>query len=128
MKAVPGIILVFTSFVYGQSRPGNAERWIPTWTASPQVRYTVVAPPAGTFSGAFNNQTVRMIVHTSIGGHRVRVELSNAYGAAPLTVGAAHIALRVKDSAIASNSDRALLFNGKPSCSIPVGAFMTSDP
>jgi len=34
----------------------------------------------------------------------------------------------VKDSAIAPGSDRALSFNGKPSCSIPVGAFMLSDP
>jgi lysophospholipase L1-like esterase len=69
-----------------------------------------------------------MIVHTSIGGRRVRIELSNAYGSAPLTIGSTHIALRDKESAIVAGSDRALAFNGKPSCSIPVGAAMLSDP
>ena len=32
--------------------------------------------------------------HTSLGGSRVRVVLSNAFGTAPLQVGAAHVALR----------------------------------
>ena len=62
-------------------------------------------PPAGTTFGPppfthFTNQTLRQIVHTSIGGSRVRVVLSNAFGTAPLTIGAAHIALRDKDDAI----------------------------
>jgi hypothetical protein len=39
----------------------------------------------------FDNQTLRQFVHTSIGGRRVRVILSNAFGTAPLAVGAAHI-------------------------------------
>ena len=43
------------------------------------------APANPAQASSFNNQTVRMIVHTSIGGTRVRVELSNAYGTAPLT-------------------------------------------
>lgn len=80
------------------------------------------APPSG-----FNNQTVRMIVRTSLGGRRVRVHFSNAFGATPLMVGAAHIALRSKDSAITPGSDRALAFNGKPSVTIPPGAEMISD-
>ena len=41
-----------------------------------------------------SNQTLRQIVHTSIGGDRVRVVLSNAFGTAPLEIGAADIALR----------------------------------
>ena len=46
-------------------------RWVGTWSASPQA---VVAPIQ------INGQTVRQIVHTSLGGGRVRVRLSNAYG------------------------------------------------
>jgi lysophospholipase L1-like esterase len=69
-----------------------------------------------------------MIVHIGIGGSRVRIRLSNAYGEAPLLIGAAHIALRSKDSAIVPGSDRALTFSGKPSFSIPVGAAVLSDP
>ena len=69
-----------------------------------------------------------MIVRTSIGGRRIRLQLSNAFGSSALTVGAAHIALRSKDSAIVEGSDRALAFNGKASTMIPVGALMVSDP
>ena len=46
-------------------------RWVGTWSASPQA----VAAPI-----QINGQTVRQIVHTSIGGERVRVRFSNAYG------------------------------------------------
>jgi lysophospholipase L1-like esterase len=69
-----------------------------------------------------------MIARASMGGNRVRVQLSNAFGATPLVVGSAHIALRSKDSAIVEGSDRVLAFNGKPGCTIPPGALMFSDP
>jgi lysophospholipase L1-like esterase len=69
-----------------------------------------------------------MIVRSSIGGRRVVVHLSNAYGSGPLRIGAAHIALREKDSAIVAGSDRVLTFGGNPSFTIPVGAEIASDP
>jgi len=69
-----------------------------------------------------------MIVRTSIGGSRVRVQLSNAYGAGALQVGAAHIALHDKGSAIVPGSDRALTFSGGASFVIPPGAEVLSDP
>ena len=69
-----------------------------------------------------------MIVRTSIGGHRVRVQLSNAFGTTALRVGAAHVALRDKDSAIVPGSDRPLTFSGGPSFNIPPGAEVLSDP
>ena len=100
--------------------------WVATWVSA-QQQPRVAPSPAGAL-GAFNNQTVRMIAHASIGGNRVRVQLSNAYGAAPLVIGAAHIALRGEDSAIVPASDRPLLFNGKASVTIPPGAAMLSDP
>jgi lysophospholipase L1-like esterase len=69
-----------------------------------------------------------MIVHTSIGGHRVRVQLSNAFGTGALLVGAAHIALRDKESAIVPSSDRPLTFSGEAAIRIPPGAEILSDP
>ena len=78
--------------------------------------------------GTLNNQTARMIVRTSIGGSRIRVQFSNAFGAAPLDMGAVHIAIRSKDSAIVAGSDRPLLFNGKASGRILPGAVLISDP
>ena len=115
------------------------EHWVATWAASPQQARPFAQPakpPAGQ-NGApaftpppssFSNQTVRMIVRASIGGRRARVTLSNAYGTAPLTIGAARVALRAKDSAILPDSDRALKFGGKPSFTVPVGAQAVSDP
>ena len=58
----------------------------------------------------------------------MRVALSNAFGTAPLTVGAAHIALRDKDSAIVSSSARTLTFSGRKTMAIPSGAMLISDP
>jgi len=69
-----------------------------------------------------------MIIRTSIGGSRVRVQFSNAFGTAPLELGGVHIALRSKDSAIVPESDRALMFNGKPSARVLPGAVLLSDP
>jgi lysophospholipase L1-like esterase len=43
-------------------------------------------------------------------------------------IGAAHIALRDKDSQIVGASDRALLFNGKPKCILGPGVALVSDP
>ena len=69
-----------------------------------------------------------MIAHASIAGQRVRIELSNVFGSTPLVIGAAHIALRDKDSAIVPATDRALKFAGRPTLWIPPGATEVSDP
>ena len=113
----------------------TAQHWVPTWVSAPQQPRVPPRPPANAPATprpagppiAFNNQTIRMVVHTSIPGRRVRVQLSNAYGAAPVSLGPVHIALRGSESAIVSGSDRTLTFNGKPTVSIPPGAFMLSD-
>ncbi len=52
---------------------------------------------------SLNNQTVRMILRTSIGGRRARVKLTNAFNGTPVEIGAAHIALRDKDSGIVTH-------------------------
>lgn len=76
----------------------------------------------------FSNQTLRQIVHASIGGSRLRIVLSNKYGTAPLTIGAAHVALRDRDSAIQQGSDRPLTFSGRSTFTIPPAAVVYSDP
>jgi len=120
-----------------KSRLDSVEHWIPTWGAAPQqgrptqpIRIPQAPAPARPAGPAltFNGQTVRMVVHTSIGGGLVRIQLSNAYGSAPLQIGHAHIALRAKESAAVPGSDRALTFSGKGSFSIPAGAIAVSDP
>ncbi len=76
----------------------------------------------------FSNQTLRQIVHTSVGGSRLRVVLSNHYGNEPLAIGAAHVAVRDNGAAIKSDTGRKLTFSGGPSFTIPPGAVAYSDP
>ncbi len=68
------------------------------------------------------------MVHTSAGGHRARVRVSNAFGNLPLVIGEAHIALRASGSAIVARSNRVLTFSGSGSITIPAGALVLSDP
>ena len=74
--------------------------------------------------------TVRQIVHLTLGGERLRVRLSNAFGTAPLHLGEVHIAKPVStsSSSIVQGSDRALTFAGAPDVTIPAGAEYISDP
>ncbi|MGH9648509.1 MAG: SGNH/GDSL hydrolase family protein, partial [Bryobacteraceae bacterium] len=123
------------------------EHWVATWAASPIATNIpaaparpVATPVAGGAPAAapakpgpaplrnFNNQTIRMVANTSIGGRSVRVELANTFGTDPLKIGSAHIALRDHDSAIVAASDRILTFSGLASATIPRGASMISDP
>jgi lysophospholipase L1-like esterase len=105
----------------------SADHWVVTWGASPapQLADEIQMRDAKL---VFENQTLREIVHTSIGSNTVRVRLSNAYGKQTVEVGAAHIALRAKGSEIAAGSDRALTFGGRPTVSIPPNALVLSDP
>ena len=93
-------------------------------------------PPAGPGGGrggfappvTLTNQTIRQIVHTSLGGSRVRVVLSNAFGTAPIDIGAAHVALRDKDHAIVASTVKPLTVSGSASFSVLAGAVAVSDP
>ena len=120
----------------------SKEHWVTTWATAQSL--APVAPiggrppraeprpappsPIGVIPETFKNQTLRMIVRTSIAGRRVRVQLSNALGNPAVTIGAAHIALDLKGSAISPASDRTLTFGGRASFSIPPGALVVSDP
>ncbi|MES2898156.1 MAG: SGNH/GDSL hydrolase family protein [Pseudomonadota bacterium] len=105
-----------------QVTPGYSHSWVGTWGTAP------AGPPLPAALQTFNDQTLRLIVHTSIGGTQVRVRLSNEFGAAPLRVGAARIALRQAGADINVESDRPLTFSGFTSVTIPAGAPMLSDP
>ena len=109
------ILTVLAELAIAQTGP---ERWVATWGAALQQ------PAANT---AFSNQTIRMLVRASVGGRRVRVQLSNLFGTKPLMLGPVHIALHGQGSAIVVGSDRALLFSGKPTVKIPPGAVVVSD-
>jgi lysophospholipase L1-like esterase len=74
------------------------------------------------------DQTIRMPFRVSVGGAKVRIEVSNMTGAQPLEIGAAHIAAYKGAGAIVTGTDRALTFSGNPGIVVPPGAILVSDP
>jgi hypothetical protein len=77
---------------------------------------------------AFHNQTLRLIVHTSAGGKKVRIKISNTFGDQPLLIGAARIARRASEADIDPASDRTLKFHGNASTTIAPHSMVVSDP
>jgi lysophospholipase L1-like esterase len=123
--------LVFAASGYAASSSARAShgavRWVNAWQASPA--------PGGTIPGSdcpadmgLNNQTVRNIAFTTAGGSWVRVRLSNAFGAQPLQVGAASVAIAGTGAAAVPGSTRALRFGGRSSILIAADAEALSDP
>src|SRR5690348_15878439 len=98
----------------------GAMPWTATWGASEAV-------PAAN-GQAFNNQTLRLIVHTTLGGDQIRLRIANTFGAKPLVIGAASVALQSNEAALVAKSARSLTFNGRNTVSIPPGALIVSDP
>jgi lysophospholipase L1-like esterase len=72
-------------------------------------------------------QTLREIVHVSLGGQGVRIRVSNAFGKVPLRLSDAHVAVRDHNATIVAATDRALTFNGEAGITIPAGADVLSD-
>lgn len=93
-----------------------AAGWTGTWAVAPQSSGTT-----------FNQQTIRQIVHTSIGGTAARIRLSNVFGNQPLTVANVHVARRTSGSSVDTASDRAVLFGGAAQVTIPAGGSAVSD-
>ena len=135
-----GVVLTFVILAIFASHPAalaqggrSQEHWVGTWATAPVPRPQ--SQPGQAQQGQtprpvlnFSNQTLRQIVHTSVGGERARVMLSNRFGTAPLEVGAARVALREKSAAIVPKSDRVLTFSGRSSMTIAPGVQIVSDP
>jgi lysophospholipase L1-like esterase len=91
------------------------------------------APPGGRQGGppalppvTIANQTLRQIVRTTVGGSQVRIVVSNAFGTAPIEIGAAHIGTREREAALAAGS-KPVTFAGQRSGTILPGAVLVSD-
>src|SRR3954454_1342471 len=108
-----------------------ATHWVTTWGAStqPDSRRT------------FNNVTVRNIVHISVGGPRVRLRITNAFGGYPaaagdafpettaLQVGAVYVGRRSGATAsVVPETQTAVTFGGHSTVRISPGSDVVSDP
>lgn len=124
------------------------EHWVSSWATAQLLLPMNLARPAGAppaprpgsvpppppivppppIPERFADQTIRMVVRTSLGGPRVRISLSQMLNAEPLEVGAAHLAISKGGSAIDASTGRTLTFNGRTSVVVSPGALVLSDP
>ncbi len=130
-KLLVVVCLLVTVPVVAQPR-GN-EHWVATWATALVARPLPgpnSPPPRRGFPppAKVDNQTLRQIVHTSIGGDRIRVVLSNAFGTEPIEIGAAAVALHGKEAAVVADSVHRLKFDGRETATILPGAVLLSDP
>ncbi|MEU7529924.1 SGNH/GDSL hydrolase family protein [Saccharothrix sp. NPDC042600] len=119
------------------SAPATADRpraWTHTWTSMPQLTEPHNMPPAPfTQDGlVLKDATLRQTVHVSVGGEKIRLRFSNAFGGTALPITAVSVALPADGqagvSAVQPGSTRPVTFNGRASTVVPVGAQVVSDP
>jgi lysophospholipase L1-like esterase len=127
--AAVGLIALAATTLIGSGSAdanGGGRAWVGTWSTAVTGAATPPQPQI-----VFENQTLRQIVHVSIGGNSLRVRLSNEYGEEPLVIGEARVARRpdgATGSEIVAGTDRRLAFGGRSSITIPAGAPALSDP
>jgi lysophospholipase L1-like esterase len=124
------LVLAATIAVVASSRPADAARrgparesWVTSWSAGPQA-----AAPRTLAAAGFDNQTVREIIFSSVGGDPIRLELTNVFGASPLQVGRVTVAVAGPGAAVVPGTIHAVTFGGSTSIQIPAGAQILSDP
>lgn len=97
--------------------------WVGTWTAAAQLTEPSNLPP----EPGLSHRTLRQVFYVSIGGSRLRLHFSNAYGLSPVTFDSVHLALSTTGHGIDVASDRTLTFSGTAAVTIPPGSTATSD-
>jgi len=150
------VVILLVSFLAcfkPADRQELSEKWVCTWGTAQQLDEVVFpdiklppdfklpeqgTPPKPGELGAnpsifyvpseLEDRTVRMVVRSSIGGSRIRVNLSSSLSRPPVKVGSAHIALYESDGSIVPGTDHELLFDGKPTCTLLPGVLLLSDP
>ena len=103
------------------SPPAN-KCWISAWVSGQQLTEPRNNPPV-----SLTDNTLRQVVYVTLGGKKLRVQFSNAYGSGPVTINAAHIAVSKGAGSIDPATDKALKFEGAPSITIPAGQEIYSD-
>ncbi|MFD1839733.1 SGNH/GDSL hydrolase family protein, partial [Paracidovorax cattleyae] len=99
----------------------RTEHWQPTWISSPQPLWGEDwVLPLG-MPRRFRDVTLRQSVRTALGGNRVRLVISNEYGATPLEVGALAVRRATNGPAVS------VRFQGRDTVTVAPGARVTSD-
>jgi lysophospholipase L1-like esterase len=105
------------------ARSAHPAGWVSTWGGSAMSPSALVSTVQ-----TLDDQTVRNIVHTSVGGTALRIRVSNAFGDRTVTIAAATVARQASGAEIDPATVRALTFGGHRSVRLHRGAAALSDP
>lgn len=119
---MPWLIVLALGAVLGLPR-ARAD-WTGSWFTSVQLTETRNLPPPP----GLNHATLRQYLLPTLGGSRIRIQLSNVFGQSPLVISSAHVALPGGPGAIDAASDRVFRFEGREAVTIQAGASILSDP
>ena len=97
----------------------GSRHWVATW---------ITANAASDRTETFSNQTVREVVHTTIGGRAIRLRLANTFGPRAIRFDAVYIGLQKEGATLMRASNHEVTFGGSRSIAIPEGAEALSDP
>jgi lysophospholipase L1-like esterase len=122
-SSIAGFVLLILSLSCASCVASAKECWIGTWVSGQQLTEPRNLPPAPGLS----NNTLRQVVHVTLGGNKLRVQFSNEYGSSPVTIKAAHLAVSKGGSAIDPATDKALTFKGASSITIQAKEAVYSD-
>ena len=118
MSARSGLMVLSVAALAALASPSLAQtNWVVAWGASQQ----------GLGETKLSNATARMIARVTIPGDSVRIRLDNTFGTAPLVIGRATIAPRVRGAAVAAGLVQPVTFKGQQSVTIPAGGTVESD-
>ncbi len=97
--------------------------WVGTWEAA-----EVGAGPFGLSRTGFDDETIRDIVHCSVGGTEIRLRFSNVFGTRPLTIDDVRVALALLGARTVPGSSHRVWFDGSDDVTIPAGEREFSEP
>jgi len=125
-------ILAFATVLPSATATENkaTQDWIATWITANQDHSN---PQMAVVSNAyhdlteFNNQTIREIIHTAIGGSAIRIRLDNTFGTRPVTFDAVYVGKPNQGALLLSGSNHAVTFGGAKTVTIPEGSEALSD-
>ncbi len=123
-------LIALAGAVFSTAATAQDTRWIAAWTFPPTSNVGPVVPPSppnpndvrGPLGpSTVTNQTVSQTTTVSAAGDRIRIRLSNIYGAAPIRIGAVSVA-------IGDGAPVPVTFDGANGLTLPAGAPRLSDP
>jgi lysophospholipase L1-like esterase len=125
---VLGLLFTLSYALAAENKP--RENWVATWiTANTDSANSVMQAIAKSTNSVttFDNQTIREIIHTTIGGSSLRIRLDNIFGSGPVTFNAVYIGAQKEGSAVVTGSNHAVTFGGENVVTLSEGSQALSD-